>query len=74
MLRERLRMLLHTVDSMLDLPLQISAEPWALLLIGHDCRAEFRRRIGMKNDRLHENCARSAANTWAAGVPTTLPL
>jgi hypothetical protein len=28
----------------------------------------------MNNDRLHENWARSSANTCAAGVPTTLPL
>ena len=74
MLGERLRMLLNTVNRTLDLPLQISAEPRALLLVVRDCRTEFRRRIGMKNDRLHENRARNSANTWAAGVPTTLPL
>ena len=74
MLREPLRMLLDMVNGTLDFPLQVSAEPRALLLIVRNCRAEFRRRIGMKNDRLHENCARSSAKTWAAGVPTTLPL
>ena len=74
MLRERLQILLNTVCRMLDLPLQVSAEPRALLLIVRDCRTEFRRRIGMKNERLRENCARNSANTWAAGVPTTVPL
>ena len=74
MLGEPLRILLNTVNSPLDFPLQVSAESWALLLIVRDCRTEFRRSIGMKNERVHENCARSSANTWAAGVPTTLPL
>jgi len=74
MLGEPLRMLLNTVNGTLDFPLQVSAELRALLPIVRDCRAEFHRRIGMKNKRLHENCARSSANTWAAGVPTTLPL
>src|SRR5262245_21498954 len=74
MLGERLRMLLNPVCRLLNLPLQVSAEPRVLLLIVRNCRTEFRRRIGMKNERLHENCARNSANTWAAGVPTTLPL
>jgi hypothetical protein len=74
MLRERLGLLLNPVCRMLDLPLQVSAEPRTLLLIVRDCRTEFCPRIGMKDERLHENCARNSANTWAAGVPTTLPL
>ena len=74
MLGEPLRILLHTVHGTLDFPLKVSAEPWALLLIVRDCRTEFRRGVRMKNERFHENCARSSANTWAAGVPTTLPL
>jgi hypothetical protein len=74
MLGERLRMLLNTVNRTLDLPLQLSAQPRALLLIVRDCHTEFRRCIGMKNNRLHENRARNSANTWAAGVPTTLSL
>jgi len=74
MLGEPLRILLNTVNGTLDFPLQVSAEPWVLLLIVCDRRTEFRRRIGMKNERFHENCARSSANTWAAGVPTSLPL
>jgi hypothetical protein len=73
MLGERLRMLLNPVCRLLSLPLQISTEPRALLLIVRNCRTEFRRRIGMKNERLHGNCARNSANTWVAGVPTTLP-
>ena len=47
MLGERLRMLLNPVNGTLDFPLQVSAEPRALLLIVHDRRAEFHRRIGM---------------------------
>jgi hypothetical protein len=74
MLETRLRMLLNPVNDTLDFPLQVSAEPRALLLIVRDRRAEFRPCIGMKNNRLHENWARSSANTCAAGVPTTLPL
>ena len=74
MLGEPLRILLNTVTGPFDFPLQVSAESWALPLIVRGCRTEFRRRIGMKNERFHENCARSSANTWAAGVPTTLPL
>jgi hypothetical protein len=74
MLGERLWILLNTANGTFDFPLQVSAEPGALLLIVRDCRTEFRRRIRMKNDRLHENCARSSANTSAAGFPTALPL
>jgi len=74
MLRKHLRMLLNTGHRTLDLPLQVSAEPRALLLIVCNCCPEFRPRIGMKNDRLHENCARNSSNTWVAGIPTTLPL
>src|SRR5215475_13295049 len=74
MLRKHLRMLLNTGHRTLDLPLQVSAEPRALLLIVRNCCTEFRPRIGMKNDRLHEPCARNSSNTWAAGIPTTLPL
>jgi hypothetical protein len=73
MLRKHLRMLLNPGNRMLDLPLQVSAKPRALLLLVRNCRTEFRSRIGMKNDRLHENCARNSSNTWAAGIPTTLP-
>jgi hypothetical protein len=46
MLGKRLRMLLNAVNGTLDLPLQVSAEPRALLLIVRDCRTEFRRRSG----------------------------
>jgi hypothetical protein len=74
MLRKYLRMLLNTGNRTLDLLLQVSAEPRALLLIVRNCCTEFRPRIGMKNDWLHENCARNSSNTWAAGIPTTLPL
>jgi hypothetical protein len=74
MLGERLRMLLNPVNGTLDFPLQVYAEPRTLPLIIRNRRTEFRRRIRMKNDWLHENRARSSANTCAAGVPTTLPL
>jgi hypothetical protein len=74
MLGERLRRLLQPVKGMLDFPLQVSAEPRSLLFRVRDRCAEFCHCIRMKNDRLHENWARSSANTWAAGIPTTLPL
>ena len=71
---EPLWILLNTANDTLNFPLQVVAEPWTSLLIVRDGRAEFRHRIGMKNDGLHADCARSSANTWVAGVPTTLPL
>ena len=46
MLGERLRMLWNTVQSTLDLPLQVSAESRVLLFIVRDCRTEFRRSSG----------------------------
>ena len=55
MLGEPLRMLLNTVYGTLDFPLQVSAEPRALVPIVRDCRAELRRSIGMKNERLLRN-------------------
>ena len=74
MLRKRLRMLLDTGNHTLDFPLQVSAEPRALLLVVRHGRTKFRPRIGMKTDRLHENCACNSANTCTAGIPTTLPV
>ena len=71
---EPLWMLLHTANDTLNFPLQVVAEPWALLLIVRNGRADFRHSSGMKNDGLHADCARSSANTWVAGIPTTLPL
>jgi hypothetical protein len=71
---EPLWMLLNTANDTLNFPLQVVAEPWTLLLIVRDGHAEFRHSIEMKNDGLHADCARSSANTWVAGVPTTLPL
>ena len=71
---EPLWILLNTANDTLNFPLQVVAEPWTLLLMVRDGRAEFRHSIGMKNDGLHADCARGSANTWVAGVPTTLPL
>ena len=74
MLGEPLWMLLNTANDTLNFPLQVVAEPWTLLLIVRNGRAELRHSSGMKNDGLHADWARSSANTWVAGVPTTLPL